>query len=583
MASVINSLNNLANILNTSSGNTSKASEVKLSGENGLFNDLPGYNGNSIEEGALNILESIKIDYSLRENLDEWLFRHYLEDLGISYPQGYLSSVNSTPSDNEDPVSFGYDIIINYANSPLFNGAIEDFCNKFSSVKEINSRLGIIYEFKQQFFKFFKIDSPKLSANDAPPPFYNINGRSPQRARTYYIKKIAGLDRLSESINSDSPIQFVNYGKDYLTLTLNEDVTVNMGYLASLYRMLSWSRLNGKNMFPENLLRFDMAIVVTEARKFNRVDSGVEYADVISRYIYQVYECQMFFEKLSHEDTIDMTKLEASDGFDLRINYKYATLQFDWLKNYDFANKLVSTDYNSPLAILNNSLSDLTTIPPNFTNIFALFNSTLQTTTNQEDLNEIPTSGSPDRTIYGIYHSDSGWRDSSRTTSQDWQDDKNTIRYQLLEKTLTNIKTNLSKNTGTVLSGFTEDGWSYNIPAYNQNLNQNSFLGSLLGGVIRSVLSGVNSGFTEDGWQYNLAAYYVNRTFNRLNNTLANALGVGGVNVSSAMPGINIPAFTYAGLQLDSEDWLATHTQVRNSQIAPKLTLGPEGWKINTI
>ena len=195
----------------------------------------------------------------------------------------YLSSFVETDTDNEDPISFGYDLIIDYDTSPLFNGAVEDFINNFSSYAEISSRLDILSSFKQQFFKFFKIDSQNLLGLDEP--------------RTYYLQKISGLNELSESISSDKSKQFVDYGKDYITLTLREDVSVNTGYLAALYKLLTWSRVHGKKMIPDNLLRFDIEIVITEARRFNRVvknsDSTLnQYADLISRYKYKLYECQ---------------------------------------------------------------------------------------------------------------------------------------------------------------------------------------------------------------------------------------------------------------------------------------------------
>ena len=49
-------------------------------------------------------------------------------------------------------------------------------------------------------------------------------------------------------------------------------------------------------MFPDNLLRFDMEIVVTESRKYNAVSKNDkstttsldQYADVISRYKYNI-------------------------------------------------------------------------------------------------------------------------------------------------------------------------------------------------------------------------------------------------------------------------------------------------------
>jgi len=551
--------------------NHNKPLDLILGGDDGLFSNLDGYISENMKNGALSISNAIKDDYSLRDNLEEWLFRHYLEDLGITYPYGYLSSdINKTPVENEDPISFGYDIIIDYTNSPLFNGSIENFCQNFTAITELNSRIGVIKEFKKQFFKFFKIDSPS-SLGDSPDKYSNI-ARSQQRVRSYYLKKLSGLDSLTEKINSDTAKQFVDYGKDYLTLTLNEDISVSMGYLASLYKMLSWSRLNGKNMFPENLLRFDMTIVVTEARKYNRVSyttgKSVEYTDIISRYVYRVYECQMFFETLSHGDTIDMTKLDISEGFDMKINYKYATMEFDWLRNFDLVNQKVSTLYNSKLAILNNALADFTKIPSSLTGISVITDNKIETFTDTQDLNKVPNSVNVgDSTIFGYYHSDSGWRDTARSSTETWQDDKNTLKYQLLNKTLENIKNNFNLNAGTIVSGFMDNGeWIYNIDAYSQNDSEN-FGDSILSNLINSFIGSINSGFTEDGWSYNRTAYYVNRTFNSLNNSISRALGMN-FQLNTTRSGSYQMGLTNDGIQIDSVDWL-------NSRLAHNVTSHP--------
>ena len=108
-------------------------------------------------------------------------------------------------------------------------------------------------------------------------------------------------------------------------------------------------------------------------------------------------------------------------------------------------------------------------------------------------------------------------------------------------------------------------------------------MGSLLNQVISSFVSNLNSGFTDDGWTYNIAAYYVNRTFNSINNTISSALGLGLTSLNTTQQGSNISAETFDGLQIDSKDWLSTHLDIFNSKISPQLTLGKDGWKINSI
>ena len=118
-----------------------------------FITSLSGYNSDTTLGGINNILSAIKADYTLRGNLDEWLFRHYLEDEGISFNDSYWTSYESTPPDNEDPVSFGFDIIIDYANSPLFNGSVENFITKVGvGIPELQSRADLIKQFKSQFF-----------------------------------------------------------------------------------------------------------------------------------------------------------------------------------------------------------------------------------------------------------------------------------------------------------------------------------------------------------------------------------------------------------------------------------------------
>lgn len=260
----------------------------------------------------------------------------------------YLGGFVTTLNDNEDPTILGYDIKIDVISSPLFNGSVEDFLNNstFSSISELNSRLKLLSDFKDSFFKYFKT---------------NINYED---VKSYYLKKISGLDNLIDRNNSNTfDKSFVKYGDDILTLTLNEDVSQNMGYLSSLYKSLYWSRINGKQIIPSNLLRFNMDIEITEVRKYNRIFKNESeqmnvMSDLISKYTYSIYECQMFFDSMPHGSEIDMTSVNFNEGFDLKIDYKYSTLKFEKFTNDGFDKAIYSYIDNSSINLFNTEYGD---------------------------------------------------------------------------------------------------------------------------------------------------------------------------------------------------------------------------------
>ena len=436
----------------------------------------------------------------------------------------YLSSFVQTANgeENEDPISFGYDVIINYANSPLFNGSIDDFITNFSNYDEIGSRLDILEKFKEQFFRFFKVDSPNsVDSID-----------TSVKVRTYYLKKLIGLDNLSESILPEKSKQFINYGsnEDSLILTLNEDVSVSMGYLTALYKTLTWSKVHGKKMIPDNLLRFDMDIVVTEARKYNRVskneDNSIDqYADLISRYRYKIYECQFFFDKMSHGDTIDMWGLDTSQGFDIRINYKFSTVSFEKFTNFDFNNNTITLNYGSTSSI-DNSKTNLSSPDPIKSNKFYINDGKIELLPIQYSLNKYsgyaPNNSESSTDVYknltgehniNLYGGD----EFTKKLANKHSVQKSTtliLRDKLLEKTLLNISENI-----------TSDGFSLRDSLLEKtldNISQNyKFSLSNLGGLL---ISKLNGGFTEDGYEYNIAAHYANKLVNTTFDLLGKAV-----------------------------------------------------------
>lgn len=488
--------------------------------------------------------------YMAFDNLPEYKFKHDLDPdkIDINGADIYLTTYTSTNSDNEDPVSFGYDLIINFTTSPLFNGAIEDFITTFGGkYAEINSRLDILSQFKKQFFKFFKIDASESikdnSGNNVVEP-NEFGGK--YIPRTYYLKKISGLDGLSESINSDKPKQFVDYGNEYLTLTLNEDVTINMGYLTSLYKILTWSKINGKKMFPDNLLRFDMDIIVTESRKYNAVSKNDnsttvslnQYADIISRYRYKVYECQFFFEKMSHEDSIDMSALDLSQGFDIKINYKFSTLHFEWLNNYDFDIGTIQENNKSYLdngAFYNGSGHRL----------YDLSKYSLDTNNSNIDNNSITANPiSYNLNAYGIPY------------TSDPVVQKNFVEGSGLNTA--NNSVTVTDNYATRLSNYFPPETNNNSVALRDQLLQKTIanIANQFGSIGSIIFNSAISGFTDDGYNYNIPAYYLNKTLNQANNTLYSALGLSKPTSKGVYKSGNDST---GALQIDLKDWENNH------------------------
>jgi hypothetical protein len=298
----------------------------------------------------------------------------------------YLGSFIRTIDDNEDPTMLGYDVTIKLDDSPLFNGTIESFITQFSGLNntEIGSRLDTLSEFKSQLFKFLKTNSP-ISSNS--PSFLDSAGSG---VKVYYMKNLTGLNNLVDSSDSSKIKSFIDYGSDMMTLEFNEDVSQNIGYLSSLYKSLSWSRINGKQIIPENLLRFDVDITITEVRKFNRMVGNktktIEiYPDLISKYTYTLYECQFFFPTMPHGDSIDMSDVKLIDGYEIKFNYKYSTMKFSKFKIGP------SPDDTKSEISIDNKYVDISKVRSNDTNKTTINNNTISSIPGIYNLNKYIT------------------------------------------------------------------------------------------------------------------------------------------------------------------------------------------------
>jgi hypothetical protein len=294
---------------------------------------------NDDEIGVVSFKESY--DYTKKTGPDgfyksksesDYRFKFGLEDDRILTDESAKGPV--TPESNEDPLYTGFEIIIDTTSSPLFNGEAANFISKFSGNKEINSRAQVLNDFIFEAFKFFKFNTPPANLDSSDKIFV-----TPYVKKMHYLKKVNGINKLIESNTPSQQSSFVKYRNDLLTLSFYEDTTLELGTLMSLYKSLYWSRINGKNVIPENLLRFDCKLIVSEVRNFTRVKRAAETGQIqtlkenVSRYVYDLYECQLFFDKMSHGDSVTMEAMNSPDSSEISMSWKYSTMRFE---RYDY-------------------------------------------------------------------------------------------------------------------------------------------------------------------------------------------------------------------------------------------------------
>jgi hypothetical protein len=235
-------------------------------------------------------------------------------------------------SNLEDPTLLGFTVEIDDSNnSPLFADVTEPysaaaFIEKYKGMPEIAARQTILTEFQNNIKMFFRSqESAKTKDSDIP------------YVKSHYINSISGLGNLSKKM--------VKYPEDQLTFNLYEDVTMHSQYLAQLYNNLSYSFRNQKTLIPENLLRFNLNIKISEVRNFKTVAKAIldttnpeEQQQFVvnvnsSQLIYTLYDCNfLFFDSINHGEEISMAGLggrapEAKD-LEMRLKYKYVNRFF---------------------------------------------------------------------------------------------------------------------------------------------------------------------------------------------------------------------------------------------------------------
>lgn len=254
-----------------------------------------------------------------------------------------------TPWEQNEPIYYGFDIIIDSLSSPLLNGSVIDFINNYSSINEISSKRQVYEEFKNQFIKFFrtnasvKIDQSQLFMTYTSPNFATMETqtglKNQQRGKAYlghYIKKINGLDLLIEKNKGQAYYWAPKYKEDMIEITISEDVSMSLSTLAHLYKLLYWSKPSGKHLIPENLLRFNCQIIVSEVRNLQRVRKNIESGnfevlkDNLSRWLYNLRECQFYFDKMPVPNEIDMgSDPKEFEGQTISFDFKFSSVKLE--------------------------------------------------------------------------------------------------------------------------------------------------------------------------------------------------------------------------------------------------------------
>jgi hypothetical protein len=324
-----------------------------------LSNDIPRVNKSDIYDYPYSSRDLLTIfgDYSTD------YFKHGLQivdnlgtlplNLQDYYDSGQKSTYKKdifrgTPYENGDPVIFGFEIIFDDVNSPLLNNSVYDFLNLLSNVSEIRNRKKVYEEFKYHFTKFFKTratvkydeDQLKITKirefglpETEKQPVLSESGK--KAYKNFYLTGIKGLSKLVEANTPTEKKAIVDYNKDMITLEFHESVSLSVGTLAHLYKLLYYSKPLAKGIVPENLLRFNCDIIISEVRNFARIRKDVQSGnlevlkDNMSRYIYSLRECQFYFDKMPHDDDIQLNAPKTYETLSVNFDYKYSTVKLE--------------------------------------------------------------------------------------------------------------------------------------------------------------------------------------------------------------------------------------------------------------
>ena len=204
----------------------------------------------------------------------------------------------------EDPTYLGFTIELD-ENSALFTQVLP-FLERRSANNwtELQSRIPVYKQFVDKIRQVFNSQESVTDEFD-----------KTRFIKQHYINTISGLDNLKKKFNL--------YREDVLGFELHEDIAMWSSYLSYLYNNLTYSYENGRELIPENLLKFNMHIKISEIRsltsigKFNSTDERDQrianaLKNNVTSIIYKLYDCQFnFFNASPIEDEINQSGIDT--------------------------------------------------------------------------------------------------------------------------------------------------------------------------------------------------------------------------------------------------------------------------------
>lgn len=250
-----------------------------------------------------------------------------------------------TNSQFEDPTYLGFTIELD-ENCPLFTEVLPFLENRGAYRKELRARIPVYQEFINKVRMVF--NSQESVLNDFEKSVF---------IKQHYINSISGLDGLTKKFNI--------WKEDKLEFQLHEDITLFSNYLASLYNNLTWSYENGRELIPENLLKFNLHIKISEIRSLTSIglassqsqqDQQIYNAlkNNVTSITYTLYDCLFnFMESKPFTDEIAQSGIDATNPghsiVDFEIYYKSVSrIHFNPLVE----NALTMNDLNVDLSLL---------------------------------------------------------------------------------------------------------------------------------------------------------------------------------------------------------------------------------------
>ncbi len=166
-----------------------------------------------------------------------------------------------------------------YSNAPYVSSSALAFIKRYGyKIPEIQKRESIYFEFIKNLDVLF-----------------NRTNKDGGYTKDYYIDQISGLDKLAAKM-----VKYDDFKGDKITIQLTEDISLRSAYLAELYNNLIYSYKNQRYLIPENCLRFDMDISITDMRIFKYLTNE---SDVLTenintdppRITYTLHDCNFDF------------------------------------------------------------------------------------------------------------------------------------------------------------------------------------------------------------------------------------------------------------------------------------------------